>query len=363
MTSSILSRYLLREVGLTSLAVSAVLVGVLFTNSLVRLLGQVAKNALPSGGILSLLGLMTLGYFSYLLPAGILLGTVLAFGRMYRDSEMPVLAACGVGPWQLLRALLWILVPAVLMVAWLALSVAPWAQQTAANVRAVLEQSLEAESIRPGRFLTSDRARGMLYVERIAADGEMQDVFLETRNEGETVLVSAATAHRQLDPVSGASFLVLRDGYRLEGVPGAGRWRILQFEEHGVRLRESPLPDLRLKQRAVPTRELLERRQPADLAELQLRLSAPLMVAVLMLLALPLSKTGPREGRYGRLLTAVLLFVVYFSLLNAAADGIKAGWLPPWVGLWWVHLAMLALALYWLRQSFGVLRFGRGSGH
>src|SRR5690606_20470314 len=151
-----------------------------------------------------------------------LLGTVLAFGRMYRDSEMPVLAACGVGPWQLLRALLWILVPAVLMVAWLALSVAPWAQQTAANVR--VEQSLEAESIRPGRFLTSDRARGMLYVERIAADGEMQDVFLETRNEGETVLVSAATAHRQLDPVSGASFLVLRDGYRLEGVPGAGRW-------------------------------------------------------------------------------------------------------------------------------------------
>lgn len=359
MTSSILSRYLLREVGLTSLAVSAVLVGVLFTNSLVRLLGQVAKNALPSGGILSLLGLMTLGYFSYLLPAGILLGTVLAFGRMYRDSEMPVLAACGVGPGQLLRELLWIVVPAILVVAWLALSVAPWALHTAANVQVLLQQSLEVEGIRAGRFLTSNRAQGMLYVERMTADGEMQDVFLETRRDGETILVSAANARRQIDPATGATFLVLRDGYRLEGVPGAQRWRILQFEEHGVRLRESPLPEARIRQRAIPTAELLARGQPGDTAELQLRLSAPLMTLVLAVLALPLSKTAPREGRYGRLLTAVLLFVIYFSLLNASADGIKAGWMPSWIGVWWVHLAMVVLALLWVRQSFGVLRFGR----
>lgn len=359
MKFSILGRYLLREVGLTSLAVSAVLIGVLFTNSLIRLLGQAAQNNLPSSGILSLLGLTTLGYFSYLLPAGLLLGMVLTFGRMYRDSEMPVLAACGVGPWQLLRELLWIVVPAVLAVAWLALSVAPWALHTAANVQALLQQSLEMESIRAGRFLTSSRAQGMLYVERMTADGEMEDVFLQTQRDGETVLVSAATARRQLDPATGANFLVLHEGYRMEGVPGTQRWRILQFEEHGVRLSEGPLPDVRIKQRAVPTEGLLERGQPADIAELQWRLSAPLMVLVLTLLAVPLSKTAPREGRYGRLLTAVLLFVVYFSLLNASADGIKTGRLPQWIGLWWVHLVIAALALYWLRQNFGVLRFRR----
>ncbi|HEX5513490.1 MAG TPA: LPS export ABC transporter permease LptF [Gammaproteobacteria bacterium] len=357
--SSILSRYLLKEAGLTSLAVSAVLTGVLFTNSLIRLLGQAAQNNLPSSGILSLLGLATLGYFSYLLPAGLLLGMVLTFGRMYRDNEMPVLAACGIGPWRLLRELLWLALPAVLLVTWLALTVAPWALHKAANVQAVLQQSLEVESIRAGRFLTSKRAQGMLYVENMTADGEMQDVFLETQRNGETILVSASTARRETDPATGASFLVLRDGYRVEGVPGEQRWRILQFEEHGVRLSKGPLPDVRIKQSAVPTQELLQRGRPADIAELQRRLSAPLMVLVLTLLTVPLSKTAPREGRYGRLLTAVLLFVVYFSLLNISVDGVKTGRLSPWIGVWWVHVAMAALSLAWLRHSFGVLRFER----
>lgn len=356
MKSSIISRYLLKEAGFTSLAVSAVLIGVLFTNSLIRLLGQAAQNNLPSSGILNLLGLATLGYFGFMLPAGILLGMVLTFGRLYRDNEMPVLAACGVGPWQLLRSLLWLVVPAVLVVAWLSLSVAPWASRTAASVQVVLQQSLEVEGVRPGRFITSKRAQGMLYVDSMGDDGVMKGVFLETKREGETVLVSAATARRQIDPASGDTMLVLRDGYRYEGLLGTLNWRMLQFEEHGLRLAKGPLPDVRIKQKAVPTSVLLERGQAADIAELQWRLSPPLMVLVLSLLVIPLSKTAPREGRYGRLLTAVLLFVVYFSLLNMSADAVKSGQLSPWIGVWWVHLLMTLLGLVWLRHSFGVLQ-------
>lgn len=356
MRSSIISRYLLKEAGLTSLAVSAVLIGVLFTNSLIRLLGQAAQNNLPPGGVLNLLGLATLGYFGFMLPAGILLGMALTFGRLYRDSEMPVLAACGVGPWQLLRALLWLVVPAVLVTAWLSLSVAPWASRTAANVQVVLQQSLELEGVQPGRFITSRRAQGMLYVDAMGDDGEMRGVFLETEREGETILVSAATARRQIDQDSGDTMLVLRDGYRFEGVLGELSWRMLQFEEHGVRLAKGPLPDVRIKQKAVPTGTLLARGETADIAELQWRLSPPLMVLILTLLAVPLSKTAPREGRYGRLLTAVLLFVVYFSLLNLSVDALKSGQLSPWVGVWWVHLSMALLGLVWLRRSFGVLQ-------
>jgi lipopolysaccharide export system permease protein len=356
MKSRVLGRYLLKEAGLSTFAVSAVLTGVLFTNSLIRLLGQAAESDLPSGGVLSLLGLATLSYFSFMLPAGILLGTVLAFGRLYRDSEMPALAACGVGPRQLFRALLLLAVPVALLVAWLSLAVAPWAARTAADVQARLQQTLEVEAIRAGRFLTSQRAQGVLYVEEVAADGQMRGVFLQTDRHGETVVVTAQTARRRVDPATGDSFLVLRDGYRVEGVPGQRRWRILQFEEHGVRVAEGELPTVRLRQRAMPTANLLARRQPADVAELQWRVSAPLMVLVLTLLAVPMSKSAPREGRYGKLLAAVLAFVVYFSLLNMSAEWVKAGVLSPAIGLWWVHGAFVVIALWWLRRSFGVLR-------
>lgn len=360
MKSSVISRYLLKETGLATLAVAFVLVGVLFTNALIRLLGQAAENDLPSSGVLSLLGLATISYFSFLLPASILLGIVLTFGRLYRDSEMPALAACGIGPWQLFRSLLWLAVPTALVVAWLSLSLAPWASRTASSVQAVLQQSLEIEGVRAGQFLTSKRAQGMLYVEEIAADGEMRGIFLQTqRDDGEIMIVSAETARRQIEPATGDNFLVLRNGYRTEGVPGGLRWRILHFEEHGVRLSEGAMPDVRIRQRGVPTSELIARGSPADVAELQWRLSAPLMVLVLTLLAVPVSKTAPREGRYGKLMAAVLLFVVYSTVLNAAAEWIKTERVSPWIGLWWVHALMVAIALLWLRRSFGVRWFAQ----
>src|SRR5690625_726062 len=113
---------------------------------------------------------------------------------------------------------MWLVVPAVLLVSWLAFSVAPWASRAAAEMQAVLQQSVELEGGRPGRFITSRRAQGMLYVESMADDGVRQGVFLETERDGETILVTAATARRQIDPASGDTLLVLRDGYRFEGV-------------------------------------------------------------------------------------------------------------------------------------------------
>lgn len=356
MKSTIISRYLFKEAGMTTLAVAAVLVGVLFTNSLIRLLSRAADGNLPASGVMSMLGLFTVGYISFVLPAAVLLGIVLTFGRLYRDSEMPALSAAGVGPWQLLGALTWLVVPIALLVAWLSLSAAPWASLTAANLQAELQQSVELEGVRPGRFLTSAQAKGVLYVEDMADDGELRGVFLQTERDAETVLVTAATARRRIDPVTGEDFLVLRDGYRLEGIPGERRWRLLEFEEHGIRLREAPLPEVRIKQRSVPTAELLRRWRPADQAELQLRLSAPLMVLVLAVLAIPVSKASPREGRYGKLLIAVFLFVVYFNLLNLSAEWLSDKRLPPWVGLWWVHALMAGIGLVWLRRSFGLRR-------
>lgn len=356
MRPPVITRYLLKETGLTSLAVAVVLLGVLFTNALVRLLGQAAENDIPSGGVLSLVGLATIGYFRFLLPASILLGIVLAFGRLYRDSEMPALAACGVGPGRLFRALLTLAIPATVLVAWLSLSVAPWAARAATDLQAALVRSMELESISAGRFLTSKRAQGMLYVESMGPDGEMRDVFLETRRDDQTIVVTAASGRRRVDPGTGESFLVLSDGWRVEGIPGDLRWRILQFEEHGVRLSEGPSPDVYLRLRAVPTAQLLERRGIPELAELQDRLAPPLMMLVLTLLAVPLSRTAPRAGRYGKLMVAVLAFVVYVTLLNASVELLKEGKLPPEVGVWWVHGLMVALALLWWRHSFGVWR-------
>lgn len=351
----VLSRYLIKEVGLALLAVSIVLVTVLLTTRLAHYLGNAARGELPAGAIVKLMGLAALGNLQVVLPASFFLGMVLTFGRLYRDSEMAALAACGVGPRLLYRSLFLLAVPLALVVGGLSLSVGPMAQRQVAEVQAQAQQTLELEGLQPGRFLTSERVDGMFYVESLQ-DGQMRNVFLQTTAEGRLVLVGAERARQALDPETGQRFLVLEDGYRLEGIPGGAQWRRVEFEEHGVRLPEPALVAANLRTRALPVDLLVAEGSASSWAELQWRLSLPLMTLVLTLLALPLSKSGPREGRYGKLLLAVIVFAVYSNLLSAAQEWTKQGSLPLWLGLWWVHGAMAALAGVWLARRFGLVR-------
>ena len=97
---------------------------------------------------------------------------------------------------------------------------------------------------------------------------------------------------------------------------------------------------------AKPTRELWGSSAPADIAQLQSRVSTPLMAIVLTLIAVPLSKLRPRQGRYGRVGFAILVYFVYSNLLTAAKVWVEKGELSPLIGVWWVHLLALSLGLF-----------------
>ena len=97
---NILGRYILREVVLAWLLVTGVLLVILLANQVVGVLERAAANQFPQGVVLELIWLGALQNLSILLPVGLLLGVVLAFGRLYADSEMAAALACGAGPAQ-----------------------------------------------------------------------------------------------------------------------------------------------------------------------------------------------------------------------------------------------------------------------
>jgi len=360
MRPSVLSRYLVREAGLAGLAVTLVLMAVLVTNRLAKLLGEAASGELPAGEIFTLLGLATLGSLHVVLPASLFLGAVLAFGRLYRDSEMAAFAACGAGPRELYRAMLLLAVPAVLVTAVLSLSTGPWAQRQVTEIRAQAKQSVEFEALRPGRFLTSRRAEGMLYVEGLGADRRLRNIFAQGYNNGRLVLVTAQSARQERDPATGERFLVLEDGYRMEGEPGSAAWRMVQFKEHGIRVATPPAATNLVRRKGWPLAALLASGTVQDWAEIQWRISTPLMTLLLTFLVVPLTKAEPREGRYGRLLAAVVVFALYTNFLTLAADWVGDGLLPVWLGVWWVHALVAVLGVVWLVRSFGL--WGRKRG-
>jgi len=68
----------------------------------------------------------------------------------------------------------------------------------------------------------------------------------------------------------------------------------------------------------------------------------------------PLARTSPRQGRYGKLLAAILVYVIYYNLGVLARAWLEKGAAPPQIGIWWVDLVFLAAVAVMLVQQYGV---------
>lgn len=342
----ILDRYIFREIASTWLGVTLVLLMILLTNQFARVLGDAAKGNLPKDAAFDVIGLSAAQYLTILVPIGLFLSIMLALGRLYRDSEMPAMMACRVGPGDIYRPLVWLAMPLVLGVGWLAIDLAPSALVAIDRIGAEARREADLASIEPGRFTVFGPDQAVVYGEGITSDGLMENVFLQRIVDDGVVQVVVAERGEQVESEDpDVRLLVLHNGRRYEGVPGTPRFRVVEFSEHGIpyRLPSLDAPDPR--PRAMSFGNLLSSTDPEHRAELQWRISVPLSTIILAIFAVPLARSQPRAGRYGRLAIGLLVFIVYFNLLSAAKAWVEKGEVDPALGLWWVHGAFLLTAL------------------
>jgi len=354
----ILDRYIFREIAVTWLGVTMVLLMILLTNQFARILGDVAKGKLPRNAAFDVIGLSAAQYLTILVPIGLFLAVMLALGRLYRDSEMPAMMACRVGPSGIYRPLMWLMVPLVLGVAWLSIVGTPSALTKVSQIAAEAKREADLASIEPGRFTIIGPDRAVVYGERVSADGVMENVFLERRVADDVVQVVVAKRGEQVESEDpNTRLLVLHEGRRYEGVPGTPRFRVVEFVEHGIPYQLPSLNAANPRPRAMPFGSLRTSTDLEHIAEMQWRLSVPIATVLLALLAVPLARSRPREGRYGRIAIGLLVFIIYLNLLSAAKAWTEEGAISPMLGLWWVHgcivlftLILLGLQNGWLRR-------------
>lgn len=344
-----LDRYLLREVSATFVAVTGVLLVVLASNQFARVLGQAAQSDFPAGIVFTLIGLTTLQQLTLLLPIGLFLGIVLALGRLYHESEMTAMTACGVGPLRVYRPIgLLALVVAVVLAA-LSFRIVPAAGLQANELRVAALRAAQFAALEPGRFRSFAGGDAVFYAEQVTRAGELRGVFVQ-RQVGDRVEVAVADRAIQRGAGQPEQTFVLYDGRRYEGIPGSPEWRIIEFEEHGIPIR---MPDTRVgrsRDELKPTADLLGSSAPGDRAELAWRVAVPIMALVLTVLAVPISRLRPRQGRFARVGLAVLAYFVYSNLLAAVRVWVQKEAPGGQFGLWWVHLIPLAIAA-WLVWS------------
>lgn len=356
----IIARYITKEVLLNFLAITALLLFIALSNRFAAYLAKAATGELPVTLVFKVVGLYIPELLTYLIPLSFFIAILFAYGRLHAESEMTVLMSCGVSWGYISRLTLMLAAGVMVLTACLSLW---WVPKMAVMREQALSEG-EAfgmmQAVVPGRFQTMAEGKLVFYLEDVASKQNLlKGVFIAERptnindnlKNGWT-LITADQAKIERDATTKDFYLVLKQGYRYQGVPGSANYTIVKFDEYGRAMQPAPETQnevLRMKDSA----SLFITKNPEETAELQWRLSLPLTVPILALLAIPLARVRPRHGRFAKFLPAIFLYIVYYNLFTVCKRWVAQGMVPGILGVWWIHLLFLGLGLYLLGRESG----------
>lgn len=347
----IIFRYLGRELLSVTFAVCVILLMVLVSGRFVKYLANALSGEMDPEVIFAVIGYRIPGFLELTLPLAFFLAVLLTFGRLYVENEMSVLKACGISERKLLAYTMSIAAFLALIVGYLSLFITPLGVDKAETIFTVQEQKSELDRVSAKKFYSLRGDKGVTWVNSVSEDRQLQGVFMSATqaatdsSEGSLIVVIADRGTQNTAGDSGERYLILEQGYRVEGIPGNFDYQMTYFDEYGTKLAPPEELSEDTVTDAMPTQMLMESSDVEHKIALQWRFSIPIMMLVVTLMAVPLSRIDPRSGRFGRILPAVILYFAYLVSLNALRGAIEEGSVPLSVSLLPIHLIFASLAL------------------
>jgi lipopolysaccharide export system permease protein len=357
----IVDRYIAKEIFQTLVAVTVVLLLIFISMRLVRYFTEVAAGNIPKDLVFTLLGIKTMRTLNLIVPFSLFLAVLLVLGRMYRDSEMTAFATGGIGTLRIMRTVMFIAVPLTACLMWMSLQLLPKVAQIEFRVVKNAEKNLEVTGISAGSFREATGGERIIYVEKVTKNDpgsekgsrlETRNVFIYVKLKSRQAVFSAARGKIETNK-AGERILVLENGYRYDGNPGGADYRITHYDKHAVKLISNLRTEKLTRHEAKPTSELLKSKDPVDIAELQWRISLPLSVFLLALLAVPISRVKPRQGRFGKLIIGFLFAVVFVYVMQIVKKGVATSKIDPAIGMWWLHGLLVLVIVFLVIQQQG----------
>ncbi|MBW3551397.1 MAG: LPS export ABC transporter permease LptF [Proteobacteria bacterium] len=355
-----LDRYLLSEFAQSTFATLTVLLIVSVGGAFTDVLSNIARGRVPAGMMLSQLGLVLLTWLPLILPLALMLGMMLAVGRLYRDSEMPVIASIGVGPRRMLRPVLLLVLPVALVVALCSLWLGPWSERMSQQLIAEANRNLIVAGLEPGSFTEIPGGGGVVFVGSMSNDGSRFSRVFVYRQSGDRVDITTSNDGEVTLGEDGQRYLVLNDGFEVEGPLDAGvegklDYRLMRYQSNEVLMQADARRFDENDPEVMPTSALFGDPRAEANAQLHRRIAPPLLALAFALMAVPLARSTPRQARYGRVLMGFLAYLVATNLMLMGTNWLEIGRVAPALGLWWLVLPVLAFAL-WLYFSDGRVR-------
>ncbi|MEH6421058.1 LPS export ABC transporter permease LptF [Pseudomonas sp. CGJS7] len=342
-----LDRYLIGEFAQAIFATLVVLLIVSVGGAFTDVLEDIAKGKVPAGMMLIQLGLVLIKWLPLILPLSLMLGLMMGMGRLYRDSEMPVISSVGVGPRRLLKPLLLVAGPIIVVVGACSLWLGPWADRASRQMINEANRSLVVAGLEPGAFTSLPNGNGVIYVGGMSNDGKSFDRIFIYRHKPDRVDITTSKTGRLSVDANGERYLSLDDGFEVEGpVDGSLNYRLMRYVRNDVLL---PANEDRYDPKSpemLPTGQLLGDSRREAAAQLHYRLTPPLLALAFALLAIPLARSTPRQARYGSMLIGFLVYLIGNNFMMMGTGWIEDGKIPAMLGLWWLTLPLLAVTAW-----------------
>lgn len=354
-----ISRYLLRNLTVATVFVTAGLSVAIWLTQSMRLVQLVVEGGAPLSMFFRL-AILTFPTFLYLvLPVGLLAAVLFTYNRMTMDSELVVMRAAGLGPLALARPALLLSVVVALICYALTISIGPAAQREMIRLRNEVRSEYTAVLLREGTF--NDVGPGLtVYVRDRGRNGDLSGLLIHDVRSPEAATTVIADRGMLVDG-DGAPRVVVFNGTQLKFHEATGKLEWLEFDRYAVDLqalrkelgqrwpdpRERPLGQL-LHISADPLDQQFASRLRA---ELHSRLSMPLLAPAFTVLALCALLPGEfsRRGRTRRIAAAAVAALVLESAVLGVAN--LAGKTPPLTPLLYLLvLAPVAGGLWYMKQ-------------
>ena len=371
---SLLFRYVFREVAVSSLIGAVLFTFVLYLQRIGDVMDLLVRADIPARDV-GYLFLLTLPLpLPYTIPIGVLVGTLLALGRMSTDGEITAMRAAGVPGRRAVRPVGVFCLFAAIVCGAVTLWLSPWAARERVRVGQSLQISQATARIPPRVFIEKVFPNKVLYV-RDVEPGESvirwRGLFMaDTRapeSRGSVDGLDAAVDGPRITIADEALVIARPEQRRLQvHLPRASifeqsfdpRKYQRQTIEVGDETIETEPETFEGRSRELDQTETIdlwrmrdddERRVEAGIFFHQ-RLALPIACLVLPLVGIPLAISTQRAGKSVGVVLALALVFVYYMFLLAGIALAQEGLMPPGPAIWAANLIFALVGVRLLAQ-------------
>lgn len=336
----------MRETLKSQLAILFILLLIFFCQKLVRVLGAAADGEIPTNLVLSLLGLGVPEMAQLILPLSLFLGLLMTLGKLYTESEITVMHACGLSRAVLIKAAMVLALFTGIIAAVNVMWAGPWSSRHQDQVLADAKANPGMAALAQGQFQQATDGNSVLFIEGVKGD-HFNNVFLaQIRPKGNArPSVVVADSGQLSQHKDGSQVVTLNTGTRFEGTAMLRDFRITDFQNYQAIIGHQTVTLDPTDTEQMDMRTLFNTDTPRASAELHWRLTLVFTVVMMALMVVPLSVVNPRQGRVLSMLPAMLLYLVFFLVQSALRSNGAKGKLDPMIWMWTVNLVYLALAV------------------